>query len=278
MAKLFMRDRIVPTWLAAVGHLNRRAREGRTDRNLVLEIERPSELNAEDRGVIAAIDAQTRKYCDDLNIKTVAATIFPQALYRRHPRRADLYDVYIKLMKRGKCEGAWGTYALRLMDWPTMPGKPRLNQLEQTIFKLERAAHSGQGFQSAYDVGIVEPTADLAVGDGSPLCELPTFDARSDGKKMLNMPCLSHLSFKLTDRSTVELTAIYRSHHYAARALGNLVGLAQLLSFVAKEAKLKTGSLTCVSTHAELDVASWGGTRQTDTLLASFTKADAVTA
>lgn len=76
---------------------------------------------------------------------------------------------------------------------------------------------------------------------------------------MLNMPCLSHLSFKLTDRESVDLTAIYRSHHYAARALGNLLGLSQLQAFVAKEANLKVGTLTCISTHAHLDLSSWGG-------------------
>jgi hypothetical protein len=276
MAKIFSRVRIVPTWLEAVGHLNERAKLGRTDRNLVLEIERPGELSPTDLAVISAVDALTRAHSDDLNVRTVAATIFPQALYQRHPERAQLYDAYINLMKRGKCAGAWGTYSLRLMDWQTTPGKPRLNQLEQTIFKLNRAAHLGQAFQSAYDVGIVEPSAELGLGDDDPLCELPTFDVRSDGKKMLNMPCLSHLSFKLTSRDTVDLTAVYRSHHYAARALGNLIGLAQLLSFVAKEAQLKTGSLTCISTHAELDVESWGGTRRTTTLLAALTEEETV--
>jgi hypothetical protein len=71
---------------------------------------------------------------------------------------------------------------------------------------------------------------------------------------------LSHLTFKLVDRKELELTAIYRSHYYIQRALGNLIGLAQLMRFVALEAGLKVGRLTCISTDAHLDVQNWGGT------------------
>jgi hypothetical protein len=38
------------------------------------------------------------------------------------------------------------------------------------------------------------------------------------------------------------------------KLLGNLIGLGQLQAFVAKEAGLKPGSLTIVSTHAEIDM------------------------
>jgi len=68
------------------------------------------------------------------------------------------------------------------------------------------------------------------------------------------------LSFKLAaSKGTVDLTAVYRSHHYAKRALGNLVGLSQLLHFVSKESGYDPGVLTCVSTLAHLDVSSFGG-------------------
>jgi len=36
-----------------------------------------------------------------------------------------------------------------------------------------------------------------------------------------------------------------------------LIGLSQLLHFVAKESNLKVGSLTCISTQAALDLGSW---------------------
>ncbi len=51
---------------------------------------------------------------------------------------------------------------------------------------------------------------------------------------------------------------MYRNHTYITRCLGNLVGLGRLQAFVAKEARVKMGSLTVVSTHAELDKGDWG--------------------
>ena len=49
------------------------------------------------------------------------------------------------------------------------------------------------------------------------------------------------------------LTAIYRSHSYVARALGNFLGLADLQAFICNETKLAPGPLVCVSSYARLD-------------------------
>ena len=49
------------------------------------------------------------------------------------------------------------------------------------------------------------------------------------------------------------LTAVYRNHYYVARLLGNLIGLGQLQAFVAREVGIGLGSLTVISTHAEID-------------------------
>lgn len=258
MAKIFEADRFVPAWLAASRHLDGRVAHDRSDRNLVLEIAYPDRLEAVDRDVFAKVDAALRRRDNGLNLRTVAATIFPFALYQRHGRPA-LYEAYRSIMARAKAPGTWGTYALRMMAWPKAKGKGTFNPLDETIRKLDRAAHYGHPYQAAYEVGVVAPAIDLDPDVLDAGFELPTFDASCDGRKISNMPCLSHLSFKLTNRESVDLTAIYRSHHYAARALGNLLGLSQLLSFVAAEAKLKVGTLTCHSTHAALDLDSWGG-------------------
>ncbi|WP_156429655.1 hypothetical protein [Burkholderia sp. TSV86] len=276
MGKLFHADRLVPVWLDASRHLDARKDYGRTDRNLMLEIAAPEILDPLDLQVFNQVDAVLRKYSNGLNVKTVAATIFPVALYKRHGREG-MYREYVNIMKRAAVRNTWGTYAMRMMAWPTGTGK-HINQLETTIVKLDRAAHGGHPYQSAFEVGIVAPdvdaglceTADLDLSAVSPVCEIATFHAATDGRKISNMPCLSHLSFKLTNREAVDLTAIYRSHHYAARALGNLLGLSQLLGFVAREAKLKVGTLTCISTHAELDLNSWGGATKGSTLLNSL--------
>jgi hypothetical protein len=95
--------------------------------------------------------------------------------------------------------------------------------------------------------------------DGDDLIELPIHDAGSDSRSTRGQPCLSHLSFKLLpNERQVMLTALYRRHYYVEKALGNLLGLAQLLGFVAAETGLDVGPLICHSTLADLDRGSWG--------------------
>lgn len=59
-------------------------------------------------------------------------------------------------------------------------------------------------------------------------------------------------SFKVagTAEKRLMLTATYRNHFYIEKLLGNLIGLTQLLKFVANEAGIEAGSLTVISTHA----------------------------
>jgi hypothetical protein len=254
MAKLFDQfERIVPTWLAAVTHLNGHGREGR---NLVLEIPSPKVLTAEDRGVIAQVDSAIRS-SSDLSVKTVAATIFPQSIYLRHGR-PDFYDAYMAIMERAKKRGTWGTYALRMMRRQSPKTGEYIYPLEQIIKKLTRATTVGNPYQSNYELGVA-PQAEEAEPEIVDGCELPLFNAERDGNCVANIPCLSHLSFKITAGNVLDLTAIYRSHYYCQRALGNLIGLSQLHNFVATESGMRVGMLTCVSTHAVLDLSSWGG-------------------
>ena len=255
MGKVFAEDRIVPTWLAAAKYL---LAHGRRARNLVLEIDHPRLLTDEDKRAIAAVDVALRQNCD-LSVLTVAGTIFPQGLYRKHGADG-LAERFLKIMERAKKKGTWGTYAIRMMERRGRKSGSTFNPLEQVIFKLRRASDQGDGnaYESVYELG-VHVAEDL---DGEPLlaaCELPTFDSALDGGKVSNMPCLSHLTFKLTDAKSVDLTAIYRSHYYAQRALGNLIGLTHLLTFVAEQAGIEVGRLTCVSTDANLDFENWGG-------------------
>ncbi|WP_124533039.1 hypothetical protein [Burkholderia cepacia] len=279
MAKIFEAERIVPVWLEASQHLQRQHSSEMSARNLVLEVQTPNILTHEDCVAFDEVDVALRDYASGLNVKTVAATIFPQALYLRHGRH-EMYKRYAAIMKRAKVKGTWGTYAARMMAWPNGTSLG-VNQLEQTILKLDRAAHHGTGYKSVFEVGTTDPIEDseqeamhdiaieedIELGDAEMPCEVSTFHPVADGKKIRNMPCLSHISFKLTDKAKVDLTAVYRSHHYAARALGNLLGLSQLLSFVAKESRLEPGVMTVISTHAVLDAPSWGGKPATEALL-----------
>ncbi|SDY97546.1 hypothetical protein SAMN05518854_103124 [Variovorax sp. YR266] len=252
MARIFRGDRIVPTWLEVVNHLDQNGQQGR---NFVLELATPQVLTAQDKHRVAIVDDAIRTYCDS-SVKTVAATIFPQAMYRRYGRPA-FYDAFKDRMVRAKKKNTWGTYALRIMERRALDPREVINPLEQIVTKLIRASTEGHAYHNNYELGVAEPSEDL--DPDTPFgCELPTFDVARDGGRVSNMPCLSHLSFKMTGREQVELTAIYRSHHYLSKALGNLIGLSQLLQFVAHESNLAAGTLTCVSTHAQLEPRSWG--------------------
>lgn len=260
MAELFdTGERVVPTWLAAARHL-----EPLTDRsaqNLVLEISNPLEITQEDRAIMRAVDSALES-CGQWPLRSVAGTIFPLDLYRRFGRPA-FYAEFERMMKRGKAASTWGTYALRMIARQGKHQGESINPLEKIVEKISDAGQpDGLSYQSCYELGLAAPEEDYAEGVQDVGGELPTYDPRLDGNRWRGLPCLSHVSFKRVSHRNghaVNLTAMYRSHSYCARALGNLLGLAQLQSFVAKEAGLAVGTLTCLSTHATLDIEAWGG-------------------
>jgi hypothetical protein len=259
MALIIEEKTAVQAWLHAIKYLQQNKGVAR---NMVLEIEDPVHLTPSDKSALEHVDGALRTH-SDLSINTVAATIFPQAMYARYGR-PDFYSEFQNRMKRAQAKGTWGTYALRMMSRMARDSKSSpINPLEQIVEKLRFATTQGKPFKSVYELGVFEPSVDLDDGC-QPLCELPLFDASRDGRKVSNMPCLSHLTFKLHSRERVDLTAIYRSHYYCERALGNLIGLSQLLNFVCKETKLKAGYLTCISTHAVLDIGAWGNAADAD--------------
>lgn len=271
MAILFdKQSRVVPTWLAAAKHLE--SSSNHTAMNLVLEITEPLAITIEDRALMQRVDVALETV--GLTLRTVAGTIFPLDLYQRYGR-PDFYDKYKTMLKRGKKQGTWGTYASRMIERPSVKGKEAINPLDMLVNRLRQDGQPAKeggpisSFASAYELGVSDPAADLALDDhvGG---DVPTYNAAVDGRRWMGMPCLSHLSFKRVreeDGYAVHLSAMYRSHHYCARALGNLLGLAQLLSFVAKEAELKVGTLTCLSSHAVLDAKTWGGIGQAKQIL-----------
>lgn len=258
-------ERIVPTWLGAARHLQA---AGGIGRNLVLEIPRPGMMHRSDLTILRRVDSQIVAQGKGLSIDTVAGTIFPQGLYdRRH--RPDFYQEYWRLLDRAKKQGTWGQYFER-MTRRKAPDGTLVNPLEDVICKLNRAVTSGNSvYQSTYELSPSDPTQDVdpMEDDGA---ELATYDPVRDRKRPYGGPCLSHLSFKITDRHVLDMAAIYRSHHYCERALGNLIGLARLQKYVANQATLDQGTLTCISTHAELDLGSWGGAREGRILLDSL--------
>jgi thymidylate synthase len=72
---------------------------------------------------------------------------------------------------------------------------------------------------------------------------------------------------------------MYRNHYYVEKLLGNLIGLGRLMEFVAREAGLKVGNLTVISTHAVIDQPKAKGLKatrpQVEAMIAAFDQANA---
>lgn len=196
--------------------------------NVMVGVDDPTTFDAIDNEVIALVDAFMREYGQN-PIVTVANTIFPQSLYRRHGVSgfyAEYFDAYGRLTK------GWGRYFERLTRRVDKERK-EYNPLADLIDKLKKQNSKKGPFKCAYDLSLYDP--DL------------------DRRRYRNAPCLSFLTFKRHPDRKLSLTALYRNHAYVTRCLGNLIGLGRLQAFVAAQAELTVGPLTCISSHAEID-------------------------
>jgi hypothetical protein len=270
MAKVFdqqISTRLTPVWRAASKHLL--VAPNHSDYNLVLEISDPISSTAEDIALMTAVNgAMQANTKDRLTLNTVAETIFPQSMYRRFGR-PEMYGKILNALDRGGKPGTWGTYAERMISRKSSNGILNINPLELMIEKLKTNAISRRTYQSSYELNIADPEVDLAITEEADFDggDIPTYNPALDARRNYGGPCLSNVSFKIVGKDTLTLTAIYRSHHYCARALGNLLGLARLLNFASTETGLRVGTLTCISTFASLDTASWGGVSRVKAIL-----------
>lgn len=210
------------------------AATGHEAHNVIIDVAHPTFESVLEKNITGEVDRFLRAH-DHLPVRTVANTIFPQAIYELHGA-PDLYDVYLnKIFPRIKrSHGDWGRYFERMVRFPKSKrdGAP-LNPLQDLVEKMGDNLKNDRTFKNIYEMTIYDPVRDA----GRPM----------------NRQCLSFLSFKLTDDRHLLLTAMYRNHYYIQRLLGNLIGLGNLMSFVAKEVGVAVGALTVVSTHAEVD-------------------------
>lgn len=172
-------------------------------------------------------------------IETVSNTIFPAGLYTRYgaPEFFDRFrDDVLPKVRRSE---AWsGYYFERMMQLPQLEGAP-INQLWEIV---ERLRNPNVRALNKFELSIFDPVRDVN-------------DSPYGGQ------CLSFASLKLIgkpDARRLSMTAFYRNHFYVEKLLGNLIGLGRLLRFLATEGGVGLGSLTVVSTHAEIDMAKWG--------------------
>jgi hypothetical protein len=201
--------------------------------NVVVDIDDPIRHTPRDKAIIMGLDSflrERRVY----PIVTVANTIFPQDLYRRHGAkkfRAEYLRGYDSLKNKG-----WGRYFERMVRWQTDDEGNVTDQLSDLVKKLSQNLGGKQKYKSVY--------------------EMTLFDPARDRRRNRNRQCLSFLSFKLHPDRGLMLTAMYRNHSYIARALGNFIGLGNLMAYIAEQIGTTVGPLTCISTHAEMDSIS----------------------
>ncbi len=235
MPKLIETDTRLEAWMKGVEFL---LSSGPT-LNLVLAIGSPgsnSKYAAADRCIDEFLEVQGQ-----IPVHAVAETIFPGYEYRKRGLRGvfEFYpdEVYPTIKKHPRI--SWGTYAYRLLRRRTADGR-FMNPLKQMIDKMKKELATNAPKKSCYELGIAEGEYDL-----------PLYNTAKDGTRHMGGPCLSHLSFKLFD-GAIHLTAFYRSHDYAYKVPGNLVGLARLQTCVARETGQRVGSLVVHSSYAFL--------------------------
>lgn len=230
-------------WLKAADCLLKQ--EDYTTHSMILDIETPLMMTAADFFIFDQVDEFLRKH-KRFPVVTVAGTIFPGGLYQKHGPKG-VYEVYPDEVYP-KAKEQWGTYAFRMVRRQRADGTT-MNPLQVLVEKLQRQLKSTHPLRAAYELNTVDCFADI-----------PLYDAAADSTRTLSQPCLSHLSFRIKNGNSLMLTTLYRSHYYVQKTLGNLLGLAQLQGFVAKEAGLGVGPLICHSSFAmlERDTGEWG--------------------
>ena len=211
------RRTLVECWRAGCEQL---LRDG--DRaNLLLHIEDPSMF---DEQILRTYDPRKFKTNIRQSARDVANTIFP-ATSLFHCKPVDEFCVhYLSVYRRGtrRHPHAWGTYFERLISF----GASQENQLSRIVNAMVNWEIKPR---AAFVVHLSSATLDRPRPQGAPCWQYGQF-LRSDSK----------LSF----------TAIYRSHDYFQKALGNLAGLRRLLQFVCNHTGLQMGTLSCLSTFA----------------------------
>ncbi len=219
-------------WVAACTSIMGTGDEGY---NVVIDVTDPVTHDDKDHEVINLVD-KFLKLHEENPIITVSNTIFPQSLLDAHgsPGFYEIEHRDFDLLTETK---RWGRYFERMTRHRKADGK-QYNPLQEMIDKMKRQEEAGVRYKAAYELAVYDPLL--------------------DGRTLYGGQCLSFLSFKLHSDHGLLLTAMYRNHTYVTRCLGNLIGLGRLQRFIAKEAGVKMGSLTVISTHAELDKGDWG--------------------
>lgn len=206
--------------------------------NVIIDVANPiARASMADPGV--AVVSEFLAEHDKKPVETVSNTIFPAGLYNRFGAPEFFNRFKDDVLPKVRRSGCWsGYYFERMMDMPQADGSA-VNQLWEIVGRLR---NPNVRALNKFELSIFDPVRDVN-------------DSPYGGQ------CLSFASLKLMgkpDDRRLSMTAFYRNHFYVEKLLGNLIGLGRLLQFLAKEGQVGLGSLTIVSTHAEIDMAKWG--------------------
>lgn len=233
--------------------------------NVLTTITAPGTEDPQIRAVIdRALETRTPRAP---SVETVAGTIFPVDLYRDegypwHPTLAageaaalddaasDMYEAYeLTLPLLLTADGnSRGTYFSRMITWP---GKEAggVNQLADRIHYLRLYRSRGVTANNAADISIG--------GEGDlPDQGLQTYAATD--RRQRAFPCLVHVDLTLLD-GRLHMLAVYRHQFLLTKAYGNLVGLSNLLRFLAQQTGFDVGELAVQATMADDERGEYGG-------------------
>lgn len=163
------------------------------------------------------------------NLSDVVTTIFPYKFVGRGLSRPQLYQRYQERHERARkihqvTRSRWGTYFLRMISF----GEKNVNQLDDAIEGVRSWTRNHKAAMVIH-----------------------TSSAETDSvRKHTGNPCLQYIELLCPDVNTISLMAVYRNHDYFEKALGNFIGLGQLLRFICQETGRNPGTLVCHSAHA----------------------------
>lgn len=232
--------------------------EGKSASNLLIEIEEPGFF---DEAWITDYNPKNvllpgGKMGDDL--RDVIHTIFPVKLVSKVTNRYDLYAYYLRTHLRksrigSKKHGGWGTYFFRLICFDTTRNVQNVIKPKGTLKEVS-VQHQKHFMKNNQLERVIHALADWKSKSKAAIyCHIsaPSLDAMQP----IGSPCLQYIQFSQVSDGIVDMTVIYRNHDYFNKALGNFIGLGQLLKFVCKESKKKIGKLYCHSIRAYIDVS-----------------------
>ncbi len=191
-----------------------------------------------DHTVVDALDQKLLE-ADAIACKHVATTIFPEGLwtgvagrdpeqlFHHYNREGGFYE-RLRNRRRRSGHNDWGTY-FRRFSLPEF-GRNGRCQLAHALEALHRAK---------------KPKGAIHLHASLP----------SDGFRAQGGPCLQLITLHVAtadDNHALSACAIYRNHDFFQKALGNYIGLGNLLAFLAEASDLKVGNLHVISGHAFL--------------------------